>query len=74
MTEILISDNADEEMAVESLRIRVTIPLREINVQVAEHAAMKRTRRICEDIERCLKDRNAPAVAAPDSQPDRTEQ
>lgn len=53
-TEILISDHANDDMAVESLRICVTIPLAEINVKTAEQAAMKRTRRICEDIERCL--------------------
>ena len=54
MTEILISDHADESMARESLHIRVTIPLAEINVRTAERAAMKRTRQICEDIEQCL--------------------
>jgi len=54
MTEILISDHADESMARESLHIRVTIPLAEINVRTAERAAMKRTRQICADIEHCL--------------------
>ena len=52
--EILIADHADEHMASESLRIRVRIPLREIDVRKAENAAMKRAGRICGDIERYL--------------------
>jgi hypothetical protein len=56
MTEILVADNADERLAVESLRIRLRIPLRDIDVCKAENAAMQRAGRICEDIERGLAD------------------
>lgn len=56
MTEILITDHSDAELAVESLRIRVRIPLREIDVRKARNLAMQRAGRICADIERCLAD------------------
>jgi hypothetical protein len=56
LTEILVADNANEQLAVESLRIRVRIPLGEVDVRKAENAAMKRAGRICEDIERFLAD------------------
>lgn len=84
MTEILIADHADEKLAVESLRIRVRIPLREINVRQAERAAMRRAEKICGDIESCLtsaafdespgmpRDRTG-AIPAPGSHPNTTD-
>lgn len=55
--ELVISDNAEEDKAVESLHIRTRIPLRaDPYLPALQEAAMKRAVQICGEIDRVLRE------------------
>lgn len=57
LAEILISDHADENKAVESIRIRVKIPLQDTYLPAMQDGVIRRANEIFKEIERGLMNR-----------------